>query len=55
MDRENNFVVLRKGLEFTISVLVAANPNLGFNFMRRWIGKDKVIDKIIRENLKKIE
>ncbi len=53
MDRENNFDVLRKGLEFTISVFVAANPKLGFNFMKRWIGKDKVIDKIIKENLKK--
>ncbi len=49
----NNFDVLRKGLEFTISVFVAANPKLGFNFMKRWIGKDKVIDKIIKENLKK--
>jgi hypothetical protein len=53
MDRENNFDVLRKGLEFTISVFASANLKSGFNFMKRWIGKDKVIDKIIRENLKK--
>ena len=53
MNRENNFAVLRKGLEFTISVFVVANPKLGFNFIKRWIGKDKVIDKIIKENLKK--
>ena len=53
MDRENDFEVLRKGLEFTISVFVAANPKMGFSFIKRWIGKDKVIDKIMKENLKK--
>ncbi|MBI1937269.1 MAG: hypothetical protein HYS25_04020 [Ignavibacteriales bacterium] len=53
MNRENNFDVLRKGLEFTISVFAAANPKLGFTFIKRWIGKDKVIDKIMKENLKK--
>ena len=53
MDRENNFTVLRKGLEFTLSVFIAANPQLGFNFMKLWIGKDKEIDKIIKKNLNK--
>jgi hypothetical protein len=53
MDKENNFDVLRKGLEFTISVFVAANPKLGFSFIKKWIEKDKVIDKIIKENLNK--
>ena len=53
MDREKDFNVLRKGLEFTISVFVAANPKIGFNFMKRWIGKDKIINKIIKEYLKK--
>ncbi|MEW6196741.1 MAG: hypothetical protein AB1521_16465 [Bacteroidota bacterium] len=53
MDRENNFEVLRKGLEFTISVFAAANPKLGFAFIKKWIGKDKMIDKIMKENLKK--
>lgn len=53
MDRENNFDVLRKGLEFTISVFAAANTKLGFAFIKRWIGEDKVIDKIMKENLKK--
>ncbi|MGD8778842.1 MAG: hypothetical protein PVH88_07750 [Ignavibacteria bacterium] len=53
MDRENDFDVLRKGLEFTISVFAAANPKLGFSFIKKWIGKDKVIDKIIKQNLKK--
>jgi hypothetical protein len=53
MDRENNFDVLRKGLEFTISVFAAANPKLGFSFIKKWIGKDKIIDRIMKENLKK--
>lgn len=53
MDRGNGFDVLRKGLEFTISVFAAANPAMGFNFIKRWIGKDKIIDKIMKENLKK--
>lgn len=53
MDRENNFDVLRKGLEFTISVFAAANPNLGLGSIKKWIGKDKIIDRIMKENLKK--
>lgn len=53
MNRKNDFEVLKKGLEFTISVFVAANPELGFGFIEKWIGKDKVIDKIMKENLKK--
>jgi len=53
MDRENNFDVLKKGLEFTISVFAAANPKLGFSFIKKWIGKDKIIDRIMKENLKK--
>jgi len=53
MDRENDFEVLKKGLDFTISVYAAANPDIGFSFIKKWLGKDKVIDKILRENLKK--
>lgn len=53
MDRENNFDVLKKGLNYTISVFAAADPERGFDFIRRWIGKDALIDKIIKENLKK--
>lgn len=53
MDKENNFSVLRRGLEFTISVFAAANPKLGFSFIKKWMGKDKIIDKIMKENLKK--
>ena len=53
MDTENNFDVLRKGLEFTISVFTAANPNYGFSFIKKNIGKNKTIDRIMKENLKK--
>ena len=53
MDREDGFDVLRKGLEFTISVFAAANPIIGFSFIKNWIGRDKIIDKIMKKNLKK--
>jgi hypothetical protein len=53
MDLENNFDVLKKGLSYSLSVYVAANPDFGFPFLKRWIGKNKLIDKIIKENLKK--
>jgi hypothetical protein len=53
MDRDNDFDVLRKGLEFTISIFVAANLKIGFHFIEKWIGKDKNIDKIMVKNLKK--
>jgi hypothetical protein len=53
LETKSDFDVLRKGLEFTISVFVVANPELGFRFIRKWIGKDKFVDKILQENLKK--
>jgi hypothetical protein len=53
MERDNDFEILKKGLEFTLSVYTAANPEHGFSFVEKWIGKDKVIDKIIESNLKK--
>jgi len=53
MNKENGFEVLKKGLEFTISVFAAANPEIGFSFIEKWTGKDKIIDKIMKENLKK--
>jgi hypothetical protein len=53
MDREKDFAVLKKGLSFTISVFAAANPEAGFKFIKKWIGKDKDIDRIMKENLKK--
>ncbi len=53
MERDDDFDILKKGLEFTISVYAAANPEYGFSFMEKWIGKDKIIDGIIKSNLKK--
>lgn len=48
-----NFDILKKGLEFTISVFVVANRRLGFRFIRKWIGQSKHIDSILEKNLKK--
>jgi len=53
MERDDDFEILKKGLDFTISVYTAANPECGFSFVEKWIGKDKVIDGIIKSNLKK--
>jgi hypothetical protein len=53
MKRDNDFEILKKGLEFTLSVYTAANPEFGFSFMEKWTGIDKVIDNIIESNLKK--
>ena len=53
MERDEDFEILKKGLEFVISVYVAANPEYGFAFLENWIGIDKVMDAIIKSNLKK--
>ncbi len=53
LERDDDFEILKKGLEFTISVYTAANPEHGFAFMDKWIGKDRAIDGIIKSNLKK--
>lgn len=53
MKKDGDFEILEKGLEFVISVYTAAYPEYGFSFMEGWIGKDRVIDKIIQSNLKK--
>ncbi len=53
MDRGNNFEILRKALEFTISVFVTANPKIGFGFIKKWIGKDRIINNVMKANLKK--
>ncbi|MBK8945768.1 MAG: hypothetical protein IPM32_10945 [Ignavibacteriae bacterium] len=53
LKNDEDYTVLKKGLEFTISVFVAANDVLGFEFLEKWIGKSDVIDRIIKENLKK--
>ena len=53
LEKDDDFEIVRKGLDFTISVYTAANPEYGFSLMEKWIGKDNVIDKIIRSNLRK--
>jgi len=53
MDRDKDFEVLKKGLQFTLSVFAAADPETGFTFLEKRIGHDKIINRIIRENLKK--
>jgi hypothetical protein len=53
MERDDDFEILKKGLEFAVSVYTAANPEEGFSFMEKWIGKDEAIDLIIQSNLKK--
>ena len=53
LNNEDGIDVLKKGLEFTISVFTAANEETGFKLFEKWIGKNKIIDKILRENLKK--
>jgi hypothetical protein len=53
LQKDRDFEILKKGLEFVISVYTAAYPEYGFSFMERWIGRDAVIDGIIGSNLKK--
>jgi hypothetical protein len=53
MQTNENFDVLKKGLEFTISVFVAADFEAGFAFIKKWLGVNKTIDRILKENLKK--
>jgi hypothetical protein len=51
------FKILQKGLNYTLSVVVAEIPQEGFQFMRDLLGSQssnqKPVCKIIRENLKK--
>lgn len=52
--REVEFIVLRKGLGYCWSVVVAALPVEGKVFMEKWLVKpDKDIQWIMQENLKK--
>ncbi len=53
LDEGEHFDILKKGLEFTISVFTAVNPSSGFQFIRKWIGQSKLIDKILEKNLRK--
>jgi hypothetical protein len=54
-DRKSaEFKALRKGLGYTLSVVVQASPEEGFTLMRQLVGsQDKDVLWIVRENLKK--
>jgi hypothetical protein len=52
--KTEEFRVLKKGLEYAISVFVAKLPDEGFKFMKKWAQKnDPDIKKIIKSNLGK--
>jgi hypothetical protein len=52
--RTEGFRALKKGLAYSVSVLVAAGPDLGFPFVERWAAVDDVaIRSIMRTNLRK--
>ncbi|TFG21453.1 MAG: hypothetical protein EU530_00425 [Promethearchaeota archaeon] len=50
---DESFRVLKKGLDFTISVYVSAAPTVGFMFMNSWIGKNRIVDSVLKTNLLK--
>lgn len=48
----DDFRILRQGLDSTLSLLVAAQPETGFAWLRRWAAcDDPVIKRILRANL----
>lgn len=52
--RTPDFIALRKGLEYALSVLVAADPETGFARLREFAEiQDKDVKRVIQENLKK--
>jgi hypothetical protein len=52
--KSNEFKTLRKGLGYTLSVVICAIPKEGFEYMRQLVDlRDKDVLWIIRENLKK--
>jgi hypothetical protein len=52
--RSEEFAILRKGLDFTISVYVACLPEEGFRFLKKWAQNDDAnIKKILKSNLNK--
>ena len=52
--RSEEFRILRQGLEFALSVLVAALPDEGFARMRAWATEDDAdVKRIVRTNLGK--
>jgi hypothetical protein len=52
--KTEDFTVLKKGLDYSISVFVAALPEEGFIFLKEWAkAADPAIKKIIKSNLGK--
>lgn len=52
--KEEEFNILKKGLEFTLSVYVSFSPEEGFAFLKKWAQRDdEDIRKIIKSNLSK--
>ena len=52
--RTEELTVLKKGLGYALSVLVAPSPEQGFALLRKWASvPDRDIRWIVRENLKK--
>jgi hypothetical protein len=52
--RGADFIVLSKGLQYALSVFVAALPNEGFDFLRKYATfNDPDLNKIIKSNLGK--
>jgi len=52
--RSEDFTVLSKGLQYTLSVFVAYQPEEGFAFLKKWAkATDPDIKKIIKANLGK--
>jgi len=52
--RREEFRILKKGLEYAISVFVAHLPIEGFSFLKKWAHADDAnLKKILKINLKK--
>jgi hypothetical protein len=52
--KQEDFRVLRQGLGYALSVLVAAEPKEGFALLERWAARrDPDLNWVLRENLKK--
>ncbi|MHA2364123.1 MAG: hypothetical protein ACXAC7_09195 [Candidatus Hodarchaeales archaeon] len=52
--KSEDFKILRKGLGYTLSVIIVANPNDGFTFLNELVKiKDQDLTWIIKENIKK--
>ena len=51
---DEEFRILRKGLEYAISVFVAAAPEEGFRFLRKWAEADDAdVKRIVASNVRK--